>query len=147
MGWRTGFSLAELLLVVVLLGMLAAIMVPKVYQITTRAKVNETAKTVANDLEQAVGLAGRLRKPVQLAYLSGGVYTVRDRATSPADTLRLTRNLGLTGYQGVGTMTFSTSPLTIYPNGLVSSSLTVTVTSSGYSRTVTLSPAGMVREQ
>ncbi len=146
-GPARGFTLTEMLLVIVMLGLLSAMLMPRVSRITTHAKLNEALNIVANDLEQAVGLAARLRRPVTLAYVSGGKYTVRDRATSPGDTLRLSRDLGLTGDQGVAVLAFTPASVTIFPNGLVSASLLVRLTADDFSRHVTLSPAGLVRVQ
>lgn len=138
----------EMLLVIVMLGLLSAILMPRVSRITTHAKLNEAAGVIAGDLEQAVSLAARLRKPVTVTYLSGGKYTIRDRATSPNDSLRLSRDLGLTGDQGVATIAFTPTTVTIFPNGLVSAALLVRLTTAdGFSRHVTLSPAGLVRAQ
>lgn len=143
-----GFTLVEMLLVIVMIGLLAAMLMPKVSKITTHAKLNEAASVVAGDMEQAVGLAARLRKPVVISYVSGGKYTVRDRATSPGDTLRLSRDLGLKGDQGAYVIAFTPSAVTVYPNGLVSPALLVRLTTlDNFSRHVTVSPAGLVRLQ
>jgi prepilin-type N-terminal cleavage/methylation domain-containing protein len=146
-GGTSGFSLMEMLIVIVLLGLLSATLLPRMSRIATHAKVNEAANTVASDLEQAVGLAGRLRRPLVIAYVSGSKYTLRDRATSPGDTLRLSRDLGLKGDQGVASLTFSPTSVIVFPNGLVNNALTVTLTGDNLSRTVTVSPAGLVRMQ
>jgi prepilin-type N-terminal cleavage/methylation domain-containing protein len=146
-GRGAGFTLTEMLLVIVMLGLLSAMLMPRISRITTHAKLNEAANIVAGDLEQAVALAARLRRPVTVNYVSGGKYTVRDRASSPNDTLRLSRDLGLTGDQGVAVVAFTPSTVTIYPNGLVSASLLVRVTGDNFSRHVTLTPAGLIRLQ
>jgi prepilin-type N-terminal cleavage/methylation domain-containing protein len=145
-GPRGGFTLVEILMVVVVLGTLAAIAVPRVSRAVSNAKVRETANIVAGDLEQAVSLSARLRRPLVITW-SGGQYLVRDRATAPADTVRIRRNVGVTGDFGVQQIQFSPATVLVFPNGLVSSSLQVQVSSNGFSRTVTLSPAGMVRVQ
>mgnify|MGYP002622703030 CR=1 FL=1 len=142
---RAGFTLAELLAVIVILGILAALASPKVYRTVTRSKVNQAAGVVAADLEHAVSLAARQRKPVQLALESAATYTLRDRAASPADTLRLRRTLTTSGDQGVQSMTFSRTPVQIFPNGTTDGALTITVSGAGQTRTVTMSPAGQVR--
>lgn len=144
-GVAAGFTLIEMLTVIVMIGILSVVLMPQISRIITRAKINEAASMVAGDLEQAVGLAGRLRKPVTVAFVSGGTYTIRDRATSPNDTLRLTRDFGFGSDQGAKTVTFTPTSVTIFPNGLVSGSLLVQLTSNGYTRQVTLSPAGLVR--
>ncbi|MES2304788.1 MAG: type II secretion system protein [Gemmatimonadota bacterium] len=144
---RRGFTLIEMLLVIVMLGLLSAMLMPRVSRITTHAKLNEAATIIAGDMEQAVGLAARLRKPVVISYVSGGKYTVRDRATSPNDTLRLSRDLGFGPDQGVAVVAFTPTSVIVYPNGLVDASLLVRVTGDNFSRHVTVSPAGLVRLQ
>ena len=59
-----GFTLTELLMVIVILGILAALATPRVYQTVARAKVKQAAGVLSADLEQAVALAGRTRKPM-----------------------------------------------------------------------------------
>lgn len=142
---RTGFTLTELLMVVVILGILAAMATPRFYRTVNRSKVNEAAGVVAADLEQAVTLAARRRKPIQLSLDATTTYTIRDRATSPADTVRLTRVLTRAGDQGVESITFSRTPVPIFPDGSTDGALTVTLSGAGQIRTVTLSAAGQVR--
>lgn len=142
---RAGFTLAELMAVIIILGILATLASPKVYRTVTRSKVNQAAGVVAADLEQAVSLAARQRRPVQLSLESAGTYTLRDRATSPGDSLRLRRRLNMAGDGGVEVMTFSRTPVQIFPNGTTDGQLTVTVSGAGQSRTILLSPSGQVR--
>jgi prepilin-type N-terminal cleavage/methylation domain-containing protein len=144
---RRGFSLAELLAVIVILGILAAMSTPRFYRTVSRAKVNQAVGIVAGDLEQAVSLAARRRAPVTLDLESSTAYTLRDRVTSGVGTLRLRRSLALSGDQGVNTIAFSRTPVQLFPNGTTDGALTVTLTGAGFSRTVTLSAAGQVRIQ
>lgn len=143
---RGGFTLVEILMVVVVLGTLAAIAMPRVSRAVSNAKVRETANIVAGDLEHAISLSARLRRPLVITW-SGNQYVVRDRATAPADTVRIRRNVGVTGDGGAQSIEFTPSTVLVFPNGLVSSAVEVQVTSNGFSRTITLSPAGMVRVQ
>lgn len=135
----------ELLVVVVFVGILATMAAPKVSLLVGRSKVNQAAGVVAGDLEQAVTLAGRRRRPMVLSIESPGVYTVRDRATSGNDTVRLRRSIAIAGDAGVTSLTFSPTTVDLFPSGTVSSALTVTISGRGNTRTVTLSAAGQVR--
>ncbi len=144
---RAGFTLTELLMVVVILGILAAMATPRFYRTINRSKVNEAAGVVAADLEQAVTLAARRRQPMQLSLDATASYSIRDRATSPADTIRVSRVLTRAGDQGVESITFSRSPVQIFPNGMTDGALTVTLVGAGQTRIVTLSAAGQVRIQ
>jgi type II secretion system protein H len=140
-----GITLVELLMVVVILGILTAFATPKIYQKVNRTKVDQAAGVIAQDLEQAVSLAARRRKPVQLSRVNSTSYSVRDRASSPNDSLRLYRSVARTGDQGVSSIEFSRNPVQIFPDGTTDGALTVTLNGAGLSRTVTLSAAGQVR--
>lgn len=142
---EAGLTLVELLMVVAILGILTAFATPKIYQNVNRSKVNESAGVVAADLEQAVTLAARARRPVRLTRLDETTYVLRDRADSPGDTLRLRRSLVRTGDAGIESMTFSRNPVQVYPNGTTDGAVTITLNGAGHSRTVTLSAAGQVR--
>jgi type II secretion system protein H len=142
---RAGFTLTELLMVIVILGILATLATPRVYQTVARSKVNQAAGVIAADLEQAVALAGRRRQPVVVTLESATTYTVRDRVSSGTGTLRLQRALTLTGDQGVSSLTFSRSPLQVFPNGTTDGAFTATVGGAGLTRTVTVTAAGQVR--
>ena len=140
-----GFTLTELLMVIVILGILAALATPRVYQTVARAKVRQAAGVLATDLEQAVALAGRSRKPLVFTKESATTYTIRDRVASGTGTLRLQRQLALTGEQGVSAMNFSRIQLQIFPTGTTNGPLTVVLSGPGLTRTVTLTAAGQVR--
>lgn len=140
-----GFTLVEMLIACICIGILIAIAAPKFYAIAMRYRVDEAVNTVAADLRQAVSIAARQQKPVTIALESSSRYVVKDRATSPADTVRLRRDLRLGSDAGVQSVGLSPATVTVYANGLISSALTVTLTSNSYARQITLSVAGQVR--
>jgi type II secretion system protein H len=140
-----GVTLLELIVVIVFVGIVSAMAAPKVGLVVARSKVNQAAGVVAADLEQAVSLAARRRRPMVLATPSAGRYTVRDRATAGQDSIRLDRNLAAASDAGVTTLTFTPATVTIFPNGAVSAPMTVTLSGRGHTRSVTLSAAGQVR--
>jgi prepilin-type N-terminal cleavage/methylation domain-containing protein len=142
---RSGFSIAELVMVVVILGILASLASPKAYRVVTRSTVDRAAVVVAADLELAVVLARRSSHPVRLALESPGTYTLRDLATSPADSLRFRRRLELGGDAGLEALTFSRRVVRISPDGSTDGALTVTLGGGGQTRMVSLSAAGKVR--
>ena len=140
---RRGFSLVEMLLTVVVLGIMTMIALPKVSTFITHMRVKRATALVAADLEQAFALAGRQRKPVRInCTCASQIYTVADRS---GGTTRLTRALGADPDFKLTTLTFSVTPVDIFPSGIATSALTVTVGAGGYTRQITLSSAGQVR--
>jgi prepilin-type N-terminal cleavage/methylation domain-containing protein len=141
---RKGFSLVEILLTVVVLGIMTMIALPKVNTFITHMRVKRATALVAADLEQALALAGRQRKPVRIdCTCASQIYTVADRS---GGTARLTRALGADPDYRLTTLTFSVTPVDVFPSGVTSANpLTVTVGEGGYTRQITLSSAGQVR--
>jgi len=140
---RRGFSLIEVLLTVVVLGLMTMIGMPRVNTFMTHMRVKRATALVAADLEQAYALAGRERKPMRITCTCASqIYTVADRS---GGTNRLTRALGADADYKLTTLTFSVTPVDIFPSGVTSSALTVTLGAGGYTRQITLSSAGQVR--
>lgn len=133
----------EMLVVVVIIGVFSAIAIPRVTSLVARNKVSGASATVQRDLERAFSLAARLRRSVTLvADNSGKYYQVADAV---GGTVRLNRNLAQSEGIGVETVTFSPTTLTIHPNGIASGPLTVTLTSHGATRVVTMTRVGLIR--
>ena len=141
---RRGFSLVEVSLAMVVLALLLVIGTPRVSRYMTEMRVQRATAVVATDLEQAFAMAGRQRKPVRLdCNCAGMTYTVTDRL---GGTVRLTRTLGADADYRLTTLTFSTTPVDIFPSGVTSApNLTVTVGAGGYSKQVVMTSAGQVR--
>lgn len=140
---RRGFSLPEMLIVVVILGIVAAFATPAISNTIRHQRVNKAAAIVAADLQNVFAMAGRQRAPVHLTSdASGLTYTFADRKTGA---VFQTRSLGPTSEYGLGTLVFNPQTVDMFPNGISSAPLTVTVGTGDYSRTVTASTAGFVR--
>jgi type II secretion system protein H len=142
-GRTAGFSLPEMLIVVVILGIVAAFATPAISSTVRHQRVNKAAALIAADLQNVFAMAGRQRAPVHLASnATAKTYTFSDRKTG---TVFQTRDLGSTSEYRIGTLTFSPSTVDMFPNGIGSSALIVTVGTGDYSRTITASTAGFVR--
>jgi prepilin-type N-terminal cleavage/methylation domain-containing protein len=140
---RKAFTIPEMLLVVAIIGIIAAIGAPKIATMIRHQRVNKAASLVVADLQNVFAMAGRQRAPVHVAYDSAVLsYTFTDRKTG---TVLQTRTLGSTSEYRLTTLTFSPTVVDMFPNGIGSAALTVTVGAGDYSRTVTASTAGFVR--
>ncbi len=138
-----GFTLMELLLVVVILGILAAAGLPQIGVLTAKEKASRAAQVLQVDVERAFAIAARLRKPVRLQFTNGSrSYDVRDIGTN---TLRLTRRLDGTSDFSVETMTASPAIIHINPNGIADDTLNVIVTSRGTTREISMTRVGLLR--
>jgi Tfp pilus assembly protein FimT len=136
--------LAELLFVMAIMTLLAAMGVPRISQLISRAGAGRAIGVVASDLEYALSLATRQRKPVRLScHCPAGTYTISDRATG---TVLFRRRIG--GPDGEFRLTglsFSATTLDVFPGGITSGGLTVTVSSPETTRQATVTSAGFVR--
>ena len=141
---RRGFSLAEMLVVVVIGGVLGAMSYGKINLINNDRRLNSAISSVQNDIEAAFNLAARNRVPTRVTWTASKMtMTVTDRAgTTTFRTANLGSEYGLTAKD---TVKFSLSPYEVYPNGLAVDTLLVTVTKNGLTKKVWVSRAGMVQ--
>ncbi len=133
----------ELVLTITLIGIMAAIIMPRFGRVMQSTRVNRAIAIVAADMESAFTLAGRQRKPMRITCdCANATYTIADRT---GGTVRLSRKL--TGDSDLGNMTvaFNTATVDVFPSGTSTTPLTVRITSGASTRAVTLSTAGHVR--
>jgi Tfp pilus assembly protein FimT len=132
-----------LILTVVVLSLMTLVGMPRVNTFMTHLRVQRASALVAADLEQAFALAGRQRRPVRITCACASqTYTVADRSSG---TTQLTRALGADADYKLTTLTFSATPVDVFPSGVTSAPLTVTIGAGGYTRQITLTSAGQVR--
>ncbi len=138
-----GFTLIELLIVIVILGVLTSITWPTTSRIISHYRVNQAASAVGHALTVAVSGAASARKPMRLAVgADKQSFTVSDRASG---TVLQTQSFGRDTEYGLDSLSFSVTPVDVFPSGFASSALTITAWARGYSRQVTMSRAGWVR--
>jgi Tfp pilus assembly protein FimT len=133
--------MVELALTFTIIAIMAAMMIPKFGRVMQATRVNRTAAIVASDLETAFTLAARNRRPMVLSWDGGTNYTVADRAGN----VRLSRTLGGDSDLGSVTVTFSATPVDIFPSGVSSLPDTVWITSGPSTKTIVMTTAGQVR--
>jgi len=140
---RAGFTITELLIVILIFATLSIVSWPQVSRILTHGRVNQAAGAVSHDLSVAVSAASRQRRPVRITLDPGKQsFTITDRASG---TVLTQRSLGRDTEFGIDSVTFSATPVDLFPYGITSSALTVTLWARGYSRQVTMSRGGWVR--
>jgi prepilin-type N-terminal cleavage/methylation domain-containing protein len=140
---RQGFTMIELALTLTLIAILTTLMVPKIGRIMQATRINREIAIVVQDLEQAFTIAARYRKPMRLSCTCGTqTYTIADRT---GGTVRLSRRLGADADLGTLTLTFSASPVDIFPSGVATAPDTVRITSGASTRAVVLTTGGQVR--
>ena len=80
---RRGFTLPEMLIVIVIVVLLTAMAFPSTAKRLRRGRVNQAAGIIAGDLESAVSYAARQRKPVRITFAPGATsYRIADRRTN-----------------------------------------------------------------
>src|SRR5689334_25257518 len=79
---RSGYTLPEMLIVIVIVVLVAAMAFPATAKTVRHGRINQAVNVVANDLETAVSYAARQRRPVRIAYAPGATsFTIADRST------------------------------------------------------------------
>lgn len=138
-----GYTIPDMLLTLIIVGFLIAISIPKLARIMQHERVNRAAQVLVADLQNGFAMAGRQRAPVRLTFTpSTKTYVFSDRASG---TVLQTRVMDNRSEFALTTLTSTSTAVDVLPNGIGSTSFTVTVGQGNYSRTVTASSAGFVR--
>ena len=140
---RSGFSMLEMLIVIIVMSVLVKIGVQKIERVIRHERVNRAAQVLVQDLQNGFAMAGRQRAPVRLTFTtSTKTYVFTDRATG---TVLQTRVMSTGADYSLTSMSTTATSVDILPNGIGSTAFTVTLTNGDYSRTVSASTAGFVR--
>ena len=145
---RPGFSILEMLVVVILVGIVMSMAGVRLSAMMTQQRVIRAASTIQTDMELAFAVAARDRAPIKLVY-SENSAAVLFRVTNRAGTMEYKRTdmkpMGL----NAADVTPSSTEVTVFPSGFASDtlSITVSVTHNGqtHKRRVRMSRAGMVK--
>ncbi|MBM3907568.1 MAG: prepilin-type N-terminal cleavage/methylation domain-containing protein [Gemmatimonadetes bacterium] len=140
---RDGFTAIEMLIVVVVIGVMAATVMPRISRIVAEERVRKLQGAVATDLELAFALASRQRKPVTVTYNIG---TKTLNITNVANgTVLKSRYLGQSQTFSTTAVTFTPSAgITVFPAGLATAACTVTVSNGSFTRRIAVTRAGLV---
>src|SRR3989441_13283137 len=63
---RAGFTVIELIIVIIIFSTVTSIALPAISRITTHSRVNQAAMVVGHDLTVAASAAARQRKPIRI---------------------------------------------------------------------------------
>ena len=143
---RSGFTLLETVVVLVIVGVTSSMSVGKIYQLMVMTRIQRAATSVRNDMEGAFALAVRNRRPMRISWNSTTQQmAVTDRAGTTVFR-RTNLSLGSFGLRS-SDVSFSASPIEVYPDGFASDTLTITISRSSITKQIRMSRAGMVRIQ
>jgi prepilin-type N-terminal cleavage/methylation domain-containing protein len=141
---RRGFSMFEMITVVVILGILAAMLGPAMARIIRHNRVNRAATVIASDLQNAFAVAARQREPVRIqADASNRSYQFVDRKTGAV--LRIRTFYGDTSEYRLSSLVFTPSTIDVFPNGVSSTAVVIDLANGDYAKQITASTAGFIR--
>jgi len=143
-GSRPGFTMLEAVCVLLLLATIAAVALPRAGALLQFLATRDAASVVATELDHARTLAARLRVPVRVTCeCNTGTLIFIDRSTG--DEVYRRRVAGAEAGMGVQSIAFSVQEVDVYPSGITSGPLMVTVATPDAQRAVVMTSAGLVR--
>jgi prepilin-type N-terminal cleavage/methylation domain-containing protein len=147
---RKGFTLVELLVVLLMIGIVASIAIRSVGDTMQRDRVVKLSAILSTDLEQAFATAGRLRQPVRILIDSSKrTFSIANRADT---TLKYRTRQFVTGDLAIGFISASRNTLDIMPSGLATDTLKLRIgiyskNGTTYRKTLRMTRGGLVRVQ
>jgi prepilin-type N-terminal cleavage/methylation domain-containing protein len=143
---RAGFTLLELMVVVMIMGVVGTMSAGRFHALIVHQRITRAASAVSNDLEVAFTTAGRNRRPVVITWdAATKELNFTDRAASK---LYRHRSLGRDPFGLTpGSVTVSRSSVEVYPTGLANDTLLITLSLENITKKVRMSRAGMVQIQ
>jgi prepilin-type N-terminal cleavage/methylation domain-containing protein len=145
---RRGFTILELIVALLVIGIVASISVGKIHDLIVQQRVYRASNDIQTNVEAAWALAARNRRPIRIYWVAA---TSQMKITDRAGTTTYRKaSLGADPYGlAAGTVTFSSSPIEIYPDGLGSDTLLITLstTSPAVTKRIWVSRAGLVQQR
>ena len=140
---RPGFTLVEMMVTVSMLAIMVGMTAPHVSKDISHSRVNSAARVVAGDLQNALSIAGRQRRPVRVVIdASAKEIRLVDRVTN---TMISRRALGAASDFKLYSVSGSPATVELLPHGVATASTIVTLSAGSYSRRVTMTRGGYVR--
>ena len=139
-----GFTVLELLMVVAIMSIMAAIAGPSMSKIIRHNRVNRAAMVITADLQNAFAAAARQREPVRItADAATKSYQFTDRKTGKV--LKIRSFYGDTTDYHLSSLVFTPATIDVFPTGVSSSPIVVNLANGDYTRRITASTAGFIR--
>ncbi len=143
---RFGFTIIEMLAVLVIMGLLVGISIGRISATITQQRLNRAAIALSGDLESAFSLAQRDRKPVTISFNTGTMeLSIADAASGTVFRKTSLGNFDLKA----SNVTLSRTSLNVYPAGLADDSLSITLSATlgntTYSHRVRMTRGGLVQ--
>ena len=141
---RSGVTLVEWMTVIVILGTMFAIALPKLGNSMRQRRVIAAGNALNSDIPVAFSLAARQRKPVVLSYdAASGEVRVTDRARP--DSIYYRRALRGSSEYMLDGVTMTPASVELFPNGVSSSAFTITLANGSFVRQLTVARTGFSR--
>jgi len=142
---RRGFTIVEMFVVLVIGLIVGSLSMGQFSAYLARERVARATEGIANDIRAAFAIPGRIRRPVRIRIDTAAMMLlVTDRSQST--TYRKTAFGSRYNLLGKNVTYYpSTAPYEIYPYGLASDTMLVTLTSNGLSKSIRVSKGGMVQ--
>ena len=142
---RRGFTIVEMFVVLVIGLIVGSLSMGQFSAYLARQRVASASEGIANDIRAAFAIPGRIRRPVRIRIDTAAMQLlVTDRSQST--TYRKTAFGSRYNLKGSNVSYYpSLAPFEIYPNGLASDTMLVTLTSNGMTKWIRVSRGGMVQ--
>lgn len=139
-----GFTLLELIVVMSMMAILAAISLGKTSRILSGWRVNRAAQALSEELQQGYAIVGRTRKPVIFEFNRDSMALF---IKSRSNEVYRRRYVGLsTEYKlRAADVTLSRKTLEVYPPGLAADSLSIVISQPGTARRIRMLRGGLVQ--
>lgn len=136
--------MTEMMIVIVLLGTVFAIGIPRLNASVRQRRVISAANSLNSDIPIAFSLAARQRKPVVLSYHAAtGEMRITDRANP--NTILLRRALRSTSEYMLDSVAMTPSSVQLFPNGVSSAAFTVRLANGAFVRQLAVGRTGFSR--